>query len=457
MRARASLPPLLATLCAAALPAQADPLAAAAREIAAVEAAGGRVSAIVVDPSDGRVLFRHRAEEALLPASNVKLATAAAALARLGADFEFATTFRLRSGWLEVEPAADPSWSAGTDHDPAAIFARVAAALRERAVVAVAGVRLLQGAFRGPGRHPDWAPYDEALPYCAPTGGLVLEAGCVEARIAAVPGEASARVEIVAPRVSMPIEGAIKLTDDRKAGSVFGLAEAGGRLRAYGALFRRAPERIARTAVRDPALVFELALVQALADGGVRVDPLAAPPDADVHVHRSPLRAALGPMLLDSSNFHAEQVARALGAVRDGDGSLEGGARAVAAELAALVGDWRGLCIADASGLSRENRMPAAALGALLVRALASPWGGMLAEHLPGGGEGTLRRRFGDLGGRVEAKTGTLRDALALSGFARGMGARRIVFAILVNGKGGHGAWRRAQDALVAAAAALAQ
>jgi D-alanyl-D-alanine carboxypeptidase/D-alanyl-D-alanine-endopeptidase (penicillin-binding protein 4) len=69
----------------------------------------------------------------------------------------------------------------------------------------------------------------------------------------------------------------------------------------------------------------------------------------------------------------------------------------------------------DNSGLSYDNRVTAAGLVDLLDQAEDEDWGDVLRRALPTGGQGTLEDRLH--GVQVRAKTGTLTDISALSGW----------------------------------------
>jgi D-alanyl-D-alanine carboxypeptidase/D-alanyl-D-alanine-endopeptidase (penicillin-binding protein 4) len=126
-----------------------------------------------------------------------------------------------------------------------------------------------------------------------------------------------------------------------------------------------------------------------------------------------------------------------LGAVALGDGSFAGGCRALGDALAQLAGPLPDeLAIADGSGLSRDNRVTAEFLVAVLEAMLRSAHGALFLDSLASGGvDGTLDRRFRDapLRGRVRAKTGTLDRVTALSGIVRDAGDRLQAFSILMN------------------------
>src|SRR5204862_6413975 len=68
-----------------------------------------------------------------------------------------------------------------------------------------------------------------------------------------------------------------------------------------------------------------------------------------------------------------------------------------------------------ASGLSYANSATARGILELLWDADGASWGPILRASLPAGGQGTLMDRLKDI--RIHAKTGTLDDASALSGW----------------------------------------
>ncbi len=114
-----------------------------------------------------------------------------------------------------------------------------------------------------------------------------------------------------------------------------------------------------------------------------------------------------------SSNFRAEVLGKFLGArVRGAPGSIAKGAKSIEAFMAA-----HGLSAEahDSSGLSYKNRVTADAIVRALWVADASPWGETLRGTLAHGGQGTLEDRLEDV--RLRAKTGTLIDISALSGW----------------------------------------
>ena len=193
--------------------------------------------------------------------------------------------------------------------------------------------------------------------------------------------------------------------------------------------------------MKDPADWFEAALESSLTRAGVRLDPTAPATDLPLPAHETPLAPALRRALVHSSNFAAEQTLRVLGAELLGDGSLQGGVEAMERQLEELVGNLpRSTHLADASGLSRTNRVTAAMVVEVLLAALsAQP---AVLELLPRPeGEGTLAARFvgSPVASRVRAKTGWIAGTSALSGILETAGGARRPFAILMSYDAGRG------------------
>jgi serine-type D-Ala-D-Ala carboxypeptidase/endopeptidase (penicillin-binding protein 4) len=134
------------------------------------------------------------------------------------------------------------------------------------------------------------------------------------------------------------------------------------------------------------------------------------------------------------------------------------GARLVRAFLENAGIDKDEFVFLDGSGLSGHDLATPRAVARLLQYASTQPWFEDWKKSLPVGGEdGSLQARFGKglLKDHVFAKTGTLGEARALSGYVEGASGRTVIFSIMV---GNHlpqtSGDRTVMDKIVAAIAA---
>ena len=189
----------------------------------------------------------------------------------------------------------------------------------------------------------------------------------------------------------------------------------------------------------DPALFTGHRIATSLVEHGIDVDSVevgTAPVGHTLAEHESvPVEQILHQMLVHSDNQNADLLLMALGLEATGVGNLEAGADAIDGVLEDSCVPTDGTTD-DGSGLSRDNQRSAREIQTALRRIPAADQE-VLQSQLPVGGvSGTLANRFrGVLSGRVLAKTGTLRDVRALSGYTTTNSGREVVFSILVNGE----------------------
>lgn len=190
----------------------------------------------------------------------------------------------------------------------------------------------------------------------------------------------------------------------------------------------------------DPPLNAAAVLARLLQERGVSIDSApavgTAPPGAKV------LAAITSPPLIDvvthinsfSSNLGAEMILKKIAAEAGLEGSTEAGASVVANYLESRGIPSADLVIDDGSGLAETDRLTCSALATLLSDAGA---GSDLARSLSIVGErGSLVDDFveSSLGGIVRAKTGSLRQVRALSGFVESDDSSlSIAFAYIAN------------------------
>jgi D-alanyl-D-alanine carboxypeptidase/D-alanyl-D-alanine-endopeptidase (penicillin-binding protein 4) len=139
-----------------------------------------------------------------------------------------------------------------------------------------------------------------------------------------------------------------------------------------------------------------------------------------------------------SQNLHAELLLRLLGKLYGSEGSFEQGTRVVRQFLVNAGVENSDFFLYDGSGLSPADKISPRAFTRLLSYASHQPWGDAWRQTLPiAGVDGTLDGRFRNtpLQGRMWAKTGTMKESIALSGYLTATSGRTVAFSILVNGR----------------------
>jgi serine-type D-Ala-D-Ala carboxypeptidase/endopeptidase (penicillin-binding protein 4) len=159
-----------------------------------------------------------------------------------------------------------------------------------------------------------------------------------------------------------------------------------------------------------------------------------------------------------SQNLHAEMLLRNLSKSTTCVGRISTGAQMVRQFLLAAGLDQDDFVFYDGSGLSGHDLVTPRATARLLQYAAEQTWFADWKQSLPVGGvDGSLEGRFtkAPLKGKVFAKTGTLGEARALSGYVECASGRTVIFSIMVgNHAPQNNADREVMDKIVAAIAA---
>lgn len=211
--------------------------------------------------------------------------------------------------------------------------------------------------------------------------------------------------------------------------------------------FREFPETFseenlwALQAADDPARHAAQLFTELLRQRGVTVDgdPTEGVADtaaSSVALIQSPkLSLIVEQMLSRSDNQIAELLVKEIGKAKGDAGSTKAGLSVMRGAVRKLGLPISGLVMRDGSGLDRDGRVSCAVIGALLEH---TDSGAALVRGLAVGGRtGTLAKRFTapNLKGRIRAKTGTLNDVTALSGFADTESGDTLTFSYIANGQ----------------------
>ncbi len=403
----------------------------------------------------GRTLFAVNPDAALMPASNMKVLTAASALGTLGPEFVFRTRVaKLADEELALIGSGDPSLDDARLRD-------LASAVKDQGVTRVTKILADASRFDEQLLGEGWQWDDESFGFSAQVSGLNVNGNV--ARLTVTPGGADGEKATVASDGYLKLVGEILTTEKGEGGARAerrrGLNEVilTGKVKAGSG-----PVGLSVT-VEDPALYAAYRFVRALRDAGVSVDDDAllsagvVPQGAATLAESAsaPLAELTRRFLKSSDNLYGECFLKALGAEKkNAPGTSEKGAAVVRAWLNGKKINAQGLVQADGCGLSRLDEVTPRLMVETLTAASALPG---FAVALPVGGfDGTLSRRFVKTAaeGNVRAKTGTILGVSSLSGYVTTKAGEKLVFSILMNHfdrASGASVARQTQDAIVLA------
>lgn len=426
-------------------------VAAEIRTLVEAAALGERIGIEVRDATSGRVVYQHHADLALNPASNMKVVTAAAALEVLGPEFTMRTALH---GRIEGNGVADLVLRGQGDPTLSeADLVGLAIALADRGVRSVARIhvdgtyfddRLLPPAFE---QQPNETAY-----FRAAVGAVSVDRSTFVLRATPGPTPGSRAVVRLHGAGYFDVRGEITTSEGGGEPTVGATQAALGEdrmsLRLSGAIPAGVLGVSYRRRVENPLAYAGHLLADALANVGIRgareVHVDAGPPGLPLLASHdsAPLSEILGELGKHSDNFVAEMVLKVIGAERRRPGSTETGIE-VLNEVLGRAGVPAGQAtFVNGSGLFNGNRIAASHLARLLVRVYGNPAirNEFVAHLAIGGVDGTLERRLRDLpvARIVRAKTGTLNDAISLSGYVLGPTPERaFAFSYLANGIAG--------------------
>jgi D-alanyl-D-alanine carboxypeptidase/D-alanyl-D-alanine-endopeptidase (penicillin-binding protein 4) len=353
----------------------------------------GSESCLLVTQDDRRI-ESIRPELELIPASNLKLLTAAALLGHFGEDHRFVTEFRAAAPPVDGVIAGD-LWLVGGG-DPVLLTRDYAASLRYQPVLVhdvdelaqalvQAGVREVRGAFLGDESRydrvryiPTWKPAYVAAGEVGPASALLINDGF--ASFAGIRRAATDPAAHAAGITAAAVEA---------AGVVLGTVGSG----------TAPPSSVVVASVSSPSLSL---IVESL--------------------------------LRESDNTTAEVLLKELGLAMRGQGTTAAGLDAMREVLASEGVDAASYVATDGSGLDRGNRASCLAVDrAHADGGQAGPIGRGLAVAAQ---TGTLGKRFQGTpaAGRLHAKTGALQGVASLSGWIRPPRGSTVEFSFIANG-----------------------
>lgn len=409
----------------------------------------------------GQVLFDHRGDELLIPASNVKLITTAAALSQLGAHYTFQTAVHANGrGRLPPRAGGVPSKLKGDlflegRGDPELVSERLwlmARDLKIRGLAVVEGNLVADDSYFDDQRWGEgWPQNSGPQPFYARIGALSLNFNTVTVHVEpALEAGQPAHVVVEPPTHYIRLVNRTRTrraaSRDGQAGLVIDRVEGpeGNRIVASGTLPLGAERITLYRSISDPSAYTAWTFKEFLSREGIKVKGKVVkgkvPPTASLLATYAskPLFEIVQDLNKLSNNFIAEQILKTMGAELKGrPGTAAKGLGVVEAFLAELGIPPQSYRLMDGSGLSRLNRLSPTQIVRVLEQMYRSfP---LQAEYLSSlavmGEDGSLRQRLAGTSaqGRIRAKTGTLDGVRCLSGYVQPRQGEPMAFSFLVN------------------------
>lgn len=430
--------------------------------------------ALVAFPLEQRErALRLRADQALQPASTMKLLTSIVALDRLGPNARGRTDL-LSDGAIRGELLDGPLYlRGGADEalDWGALYGLLRQ-LRDQGVREIHGGLVVDRTLFRPARFDvGQPPFDEqpefqynVIPDALALNGnlLTYQLGADGQRFAARVGPAWPGIEIDASAVTLNDKACSTWEDEWKT-PIVETVGAVQRVRLQGA-FPRNCRQSAELNLVDRQWLAAAAARQIWHElgGTIAAGDREGPAPAGARVLAShlgrPLAELMRGMMKSSDNPLTRMTYLRIGAAAaaPGENTLAAAERSVRAWFAEQKIDATGLVLENGSGLSRLERITPEQLASLLSASAAGRHGPELLATLPVVGvDGTMRRRLKGtpVEGRARMKTGTLNNVVAVAGYVQDSHDRPWVLVGMVNAD--HASrGRPALDALIAWVAA---
>lgn len=420
----------------------------------------------VASLDSGRMLYAHRADKLLQPASTTKLFTAALSLASLGPDYRMSTRLLSRGsvhngrldGQLVLYGMGDPTLGTDSSADWAA---QLASQLAARGIRRVHGDLIADDDyFSGPPFGTGWEADDLQSWFAVPSSALSVDENIVDVTVS--PGASAGQPAslTLAPINGIPnLLGKITTTLPRASGDI-NLYRAPGSDNLY--VFGTVPARSApthyRLAMTDPALQAGRQLRQALASRGILISGTVRAlhwpqDDSALLAHADMLGEVLSPPLMEilkrglkrSQNLYLQNLLLSVGVHEKATAASADpaftdtesyGIRAMRRLLTQIGIAPDASEIAEGTGLSRRDLVTPDAMLHLLGYLAGQPYATQLRQALPlAGVDGTLVHRMRDTAaaGNVQAKTGSMSYVHSLAGYVTSASGERLVFAIMLN------------------------
>ncbi len=402
----------------------------------------------VIDYRTGKTLMEHNPDTPLIPASTLKVVTSSCALQVLNPEFRFYTEVYVQDSSAGV--VGDIYLKGGGDpHLVSEDLFRLARDLKDRGLHRVHGDIIVDDSYFNPEPPLDESEKLGTRAYHAPYSALCLNFNAIKLMVlpGANPGDDA---EIIGDPMSeyAQFQGSVKTVKGSKPARLE-IEKCPGRnggeiIKINGVIGAGAAIKGKYVNVANPSLYAGAVFKESLLREGIAVDGRVAqgvtPKEASLFYSFPSLPLSLIVYWLNkhSNNTTAEQLSLSLGAhVYGVPGTRQKGLAVLSRHLENCGVKPESYTLAEASGLSRNNRISASALvKTLFTAAYDFAYNAEFMASLGiAGADGTLKDKFQDPATqrRLRAKTGTLRGINALAGYGLSVDGRPFIFAVMAN------------------------
>lgn len=401
----------------------------------------------IIDAESGKLIYAHNAKKALMPASNMKVVTTAAAVRFLGIDFEYVTQVGLADGNIVVIGSGDPLFGdAKTDayygREPGWVLDDIVEKLKGGGVSSVNDIIIDSSVFDDERAHLNWPADQLNRWYACEVCGVNYNDNCVEMTVRRSGN--SVKIDVNPATGFLKLKNEVRITSSSNEGvGAYRIAGKPNNLVVRGKC--RSQQGPFDVAIERPAVFFGYLLYEKLTAEGIRVGGKLVERDFEsskglksVCSYRTPLLDCLKRANKDSLGLSAESLVKTI-AYRSSNerkgGSWGRGTDLISGYLSGLGVEKSEFFIDDGSGLSRENRLSANALCSVLFDIYKKPqWPDFKSSLSIGGVDGTAGKHFTEAQykGKVFGKTGYISGVKSFSGFCAGEKGNYI-FSIIAN------------------------
>lgn len=365
------------------------------------------VGIAIMDAASGNYLYQYQSNKYFIPASNTKLYTCFAAMKYLGDSLISMRYVDKGAGVIELEGNGDPTFlHPGFPNQPAYQF------LRKHSRIVLTNQN-----WKEPALGAGWAWDDYKSDYMPersvlPIFGNLATFKWINNQLQVIP---SVFKPVNAIQPNQPF------TISRNWGSdSFYISPASSRMNSMSIPFHlSAPSKLAQILADTLHTAVEAAQFT-----------LERWPDV-VAIKSQPTDSVLSLMMHESDNFFAEQLLLMVSndrfAVMNARKIIDS---LLASDLSILPQKPKWM---DGSGLSRYNLFTPQDMVTLLQLMKSSFAWNRITAILPTGNEGTLSGLYTNYAGKIYAKTGTLGNQVALSGYLITAKGKTLIFSVMVN------------------------